>query len=221
MRLYRILPVIAFVILFSYASAQDVLTPRLDCAMAQEWINNYPLSVRVLKYKGDGKDDNALDQLSSGTFPAARELYKIGKPRPNDAFWIQMATAGAVPVPWTCVVPVPAGVAVPVPPAPAPAPPGTPLTAPPLGINCESDLSNMLDRHLGYSPKDLGKAATDSDTSSFLALSDLLRIPPDGIPANGALPIVPRVEVANVYRNCFSDPTNLFTMVKRKLGQIQ
>ncbi len=117
MKLFRILPVAALMILFSSASAQDILTPALNCALAQEWNASFSLCVRVLKYKGEGKDDYALAQLSSGVAPQARELYKIGKLKATDGFWNLMASAGAIPAGGTCVIPTPPGVAVPVPPA--------------------------------------------------------------------------------------------------------
>jgi hypothetical protein len=210
--------VFALLILFSSASAQDILTPALNCALAQEWNASFTLCVRVLKYKGEGKDDYALAQLSSGVLPHARELYKIGKLK-GDAFWKQVATAGALPMTWACFVPSPPGVAVPVPPAVAPVPPGVALPTP-AAVDCQVDLSNRLDLHFAARPQDLGKAATDYDTSPFLALHDLLgQIPEDGFPAFGALPARSRDEVANVYRNCFSEPKTLFGAVKAKLGQ--
>jgi len=235
MRLYRILPVITLGIFLSCASAQDILTRALNCALAQEWNEHYTLCVRVLKYKGEGKDDYALTQLSTGVLPLAKELYKIGKLRPSDGFWNQMATAGAVPMTWACVVPAPPGVAVPVPPAVAPAPPGVAVPVPPAvapappgvalparpaGIDCQIDLSNRLTLHFAARPEDLGKAATDYDTSPFLGLHDLLvNIPESGFPAFGVLPARSRDEVARVYRNCFLDPISLFNVVKGKLGQ--
>jgi hypothetical protein len=177
MRIYRILPVIAAGMLLSYAFAQDILTPALNTAFTTEWTNQPALCVRVLKYKGEGKDKYAFDQLSSGAPAQDQDLYKIGKDLPDDAFWKQMATAGAVPPP---------------------------------PIDCQADLSNLLNTHFALRRKPVGDAARDSNSSIFLGLYDLLvDIPNGGLPANAA----------TIYRNCFSDSTNLFTMIKTKLRQ--
>ena len=94
MRLYRILPVITLG--FFLANAQtDPLTNALTTDLAAEWGANFSLCVRALKYKGQGKDDDALKQLVSGApSEAARERYKIARSRPKDAFWILVAGAG-------------------------------------------------------------------------------------------------------------------------------
>jgi hypothetical protein len=190
MRIQKVLSIIALGFFLANAE-QDPLTNALIGNFTMEWGANPSLCILALKYKGEGKDDLALKQLLSGApNDTARERYKIAKTRPNDDFWKLMATAGAVPVP------------------------------PAMTIDCEVDLSNVLDVHLAARPQDLGQAATDSDTNVFLALRDLLyRIPAGGFPAAGGAPAVTQLGAEHVYRNCFSDPTNVFDMVKRKLGQ--
>jgi len=188
MKTNRVLPLIALGLSLAYAQ-QDPLSTALDTDLTTEWHTSFSLCARVLKYKGEGKDDYALKQLLSGApSDAAKDRYKIAQSRPKDAFWNRLVAAGA---------PLPSATA------------------------CHHDLSNILEVHLAAQPKDLGDAANDADTSSFLALYDLLReIPPGGFPAAGGAPAADQPTVANTYRSCFSDATNLFTMVKRKLGQI-
>jgi hypothetical protein len=186
MKIHGVLPMVLFGLSLAYAQ-QDPLTVALNTDLNGECTTNFSLCVRVLKYKGEGKDDYALAQLISGApSDAARQRYKIAQSRPKDQFWIQVATGPYYPVP-----PLP-----PLPPA----------------IDCAVDLANVLNAHFAAIPEDLGNAAKDADTSSYLALYDLLR----RVPAGG-FPGAPLA--VNTYRACFRDPANLVLHVKQTLGQ--
>jgi len=90
---------IAIGLFLGHAHAQDILTPALDKDLTWEWANRFSSCVRALQYHGDAKDDRALDVLSANARDAAaREHYAIAQSRPKDAFWKQVATAGATPV---------------------------------------------------------------------------------------------------------------------------
>jgi hypothetical protein len=184
MKLLKVLTAIALGLSVAHAQ-QDPLTRSIDGDLAQAWEDYFSLCTRVLRYKGQGKDDVALKQLQHTTSDyRVRQRYKIAASRPKDEFWTQFATA---------------------------------IAPPPDPVDCQIDLANMLELHLAERPKGLGDAANDSDTSSFLALSDLLAsIPEDGF---GGYYGPGRDDVAEVYRTCFADPVNLFSMVKRTLGQ--
>lgn len=186
MKLYRTLPVLAIGLFFGLALAEDILTPVLDTDLSAEWLADPSRCVRALKYKGQGKDDYALKELSVTMTPLVKEHYKIAASRPNDAFWIKVATAGAATVP------------------------------PAAPIDCENDLSTVMNNHFASRPEDLDKADNDAATSSFLALSDLLWYIPAAFPTAAQ-----QLTARNTYRFCFSDSVNLFAMVKRKLGRPQ
>jgi hypothetical protein len=178
MRVTRILMLVGLT--YSMGIGQDPLSNLIDNELTTEWGSDPELCVRVLKYKGEGKDDYALQQLLAGApSDAAKEHYKIARTRPKDDFWTRLAVAGS----------------------PA---------------YCPGNLSQVLELHLAVRPKGLGKAAGDVDTSSFLALYDLVSsIPQDGF----GLPGIQPSAVRDIYRSCFRDSTNLFTAVKNKLGQ--
>ncbi|MGO4885817.1 MAG: hypothetical protein ACLP59_34100 [Bryobacteraceae bacterium] len=190
MRLSRTIPVVAIALLLGYAVAEDILTPALNSDLGNEWTNSFSFCVRALQLHGEGKDDPALEVLSAhAPSDSAKQHYKIAKSRPNDAFWKQVATAGALP----------AGAAP---------------------IDCEDDLSDVLDLHFYWKPGAVGRAADDAATSNFLALSALLRsIPADGFDETPDLFAQDHDTVANTYRYCFADADSFMAMVNRKLGR--
>ncbi len=98
MKLHRIIPAIALGIFLGCAQAQDILTQALDTDLAAEWNASFLSCARALKYHGEGKDDRALAVLSANApNEPAKEHYKLAVSKPKDAFWAQVAKAGAHP----------------------------------------------------------------------------------------------------------------------------
>jgi hypothetical protein len=79
-------------------------------------------------------------------------------------------------------------------------------------VDCNKDLGEALKAHFMLGAKALADAANDSAKNNLLGLSDLLAEPP------GAKDWIAKV---NPYRFCSSDFGNLFTAVKKTLGQVK
>jgi hypothetical protein len=92
MRFHRALLFLALAPWFAYG--EDPLTTALKTELGQEWTSSFEVSLKALKLKGQGKDDDALKQLlSAAPTPQAKAHYKIAQSRPDDAFWKLFASA--------------------------------------------------------------------------------------------------------------------------------
>jgi hypothetical protein len=87
-------------------------------------------------------------------------------------------------------------------------------------IGCDGGLAATLHRHFELKPEALGTADDDYSKNNFIALADLLgSIPDDGFPATAARGVQTRIQVADVYRYCFSDPDHMFGLLRHELGR--
>jgi len=87
-------------------------------------------------------------------------------------------------------------------------------------VDCDAGLSGTLNLHFGLKPEALAAADDDYNKSNFVALADLLgSIPAQGFPATPTLDAQSRIQVADVYRYCFSNPDQMFGLLRHKLGR--
>jgi hypothetical protein len=184
-------PVIAIGLFLRTAFGQDRLTPSLDADLTSEWSLSFGTCARALQYHGEGKDDRALEVLSSrAPTPAAKEHYKIAESRPKDAFWKKVATAGAPAIDCENTL------------------------SNMLDLHFywrPEDLRKADDDAATSNFLALSDLLLKVPIDGFAAIPAGAAVP--------ALPAQSHDNVANAYRFCFSDADSLFAAIKTKLGR--